>query len=199
MLKWYFKTFIGKHMPTKIILLFFILLSTLLIVLTLLFTAKPLYLKKMERQRIANLQKVYHKSYFRKRNQRIPERSIALGQEKINMILDKNPILFDNASYRLEQNQSRTNFKTLKQIIEVLNHIKERFIVKIETHTRKKGSKRENLLLSQKRADQLKSFIKNRSNIIFISAIGYGEEIQNGRKKKSPREKYVEIELKRIR
>ena len=187
-------------MQTKIIILFFTLLSILLISVTLLFTAKPLYLAKVERERIAKIQKVYHKTYFRKRKKHTPKRSIKFAQIEINHILTETPIRFEKESYSLEHNNSRENFKTLTKVIDVLNSLNEKCILKIETHTDKKGSKRANLKISQKRADQLKSYINNRSKIIFISAIGYGEEIKHKKKvKKERQKKYLEINLKRIK
>jgi len=189
------KTFRGQDMPTKIIFLFFILLSTLLISVTLLFTAKPLYLKKIEKIRILNIQKVYHKTYFRKRNQHVPQRSIKFAQKKINEILINTPINFYKGSYLLENNSSRKNYQTLAQIISVVNNLKEKIILEIKTNTNKKGSKQVNLKLSQQRADQLKRYMNSQSNIIFISAIGYGEEIQHKKNEK----KYLEITLKRIK
>lgn len=185
----------GQGMPTKIIFLFFILLSTLLISITLLFTAKPLYLAKVEATRILNIQKIYRKTYFRKRNQHIPQRSIKFVQEKINQILIHKPINFESNSYLLENNNSRENYRTLANIIALLNNLKEKVIVEIKTYTNKNGSKQRNLKLSQQRAEQLKKYINERSKIIFISAIGYGEEIQH---KKNEKE-YLEITLKRIK
>jgi len=185
----------GQAMPTKIIFLFFILLSILLISITLLFTAKPIYLEKVEKIRVLNIQKVYHKTYLRKRNMYIPQRSIKFAQAEINKILIDNPIEFDKNSYVLENNSSRKNYQTLAKIIEVFNNLKGKAIVEIKTYTNKKGSKRLNLNLSQKRADQLKRYMNNCSNITFISAIGYGKEIQH----KKDEKKYLEITLKRIK
>jgi outer membrane protein OmpA-like peptidoglycan-associated protein len=199
MIKWYLKTFIGKHMQSKIILLFFILLSTLLISVTLLFTAKPLYLAKVERERVANLQKVYHKSYFRKRNRHTPKRSIKFGQMEIDSILEETPIIFEKNADSLEHNQSRENFKTLTKVVNVLNNLKDKFVLQIETHTDKRGSKQGNLKISQKRADSIKGFINQRSNIVFISAIGYGEEIKGKKNRKKSHKKYLEIKIKRIK
>ena len=186
-------------MHSKIILLFFILLSTLLIVVTLLFTAKPLYLAKVEKERIAKIQKVYHKTYFRKRNKHTPKRSIKFAQIEIDTILVKTPIKFRNNSYSLEDNGSRKNLKTLTKVIDVINNLKDNFILQIETHTDKKGSKKTNLKISQQRADRLKEYISHRSKIIFISAIGYGEEMKHKKKKTESQKKYLEINLKRIK
>ena len=189
----------GQHMQTKITILFFALLSILLILITLLFTAKPLYLAKAERQRIANIQKVYHKNYFRKRNKHSPKRSILLAQFEIDTILGDNPIKFETQSCSLEGNQSRENFKILTKIIEVINNLKDKSIIQISTYTDKKGSKKENLRVSQQRADILKEYINSRTNILFISAIGYGGEIEGKRDKKEREKKYIEINLKRIK
>jgi len=185
-------------MHSKIILLFFVLLSTLLIVVTLLFTAKPLYLEKVKKERIAKIQKIYHKTYFRKRNIHTPKRSIKFAQIEIDTILTQTPIRFQNNSFSLEHNNSRENFKTLAKVIDVLNNLKDDFILQIETHTDKKGSKRKNLKISQERADILKEYIEKRSKIIFISAIGYGEEIKYKKRKKNQK-RYLKINLKRIK
>ena len=195
MLKLELKTFMGQRMPTKIIILFFILLSTLFISVTLLFTAKPLYLAKIEKTRLLNIQKEYHKSYFRKRKQHVPQRSISFAQEAINQILRETPIYFEKSSYSLENNSSRKNYQTLAKVVDVINHLKEKSILEIKTHSRTKGSKQENLNLSQKRADQLKNYITSRSSIVFISAIGYGKAIQS----KKDKQKSLEITLKRIK
>ncbi|RUM70641.1 MAG: hypothetical protein DSZ07_02005 [Sulfurovum sp.] len=185
----------GQGMPTKIIILFFILLSILLISVTLLFTAKPIYLKKVEKIRVLNIQKVYNKTYFRKRNRYTPKRSVKFAQAEINQILIDNPIEFDKNSYLLENNNGRKNYQTLAKIIDVFNNLKGKAIVEIKTYTNKKGSKQLNLNLSQKRADQLKRYISNCTKIVFISAIGYGKEIQHKKNEK----KYLEITLKRIK
>jgi outer membrane protein OmpA-like peptidoglycan-associated protein len=187
----------GQSMPTKIILLFFILLSTLLITITLLFTAKPLYLAKTEQTRILNIQKIYHKSYLRRRNKQIPQRSIKFAQEEINTILRDSPIYFEQNSDLLENNSSnpRKNHQTLANIIGVLNHLQENVILEIKTYTNKKGSKQQNLKIAQQRADRLKAYINSRCKIVFISAIGYGEEIQH----KDHKNNYLEITLKRIK
>jgi len=179
-------------MKTKIILLFFTLLSILLISVTLLLTTKPLYLAKVERDRLMQIQKVYHKSYFRRKNIHIAQRSIEFAQHEINELLVETPILFKSHSTILDHNRSSENFGQLTKLILILNNIKDKFILKIETHTNKDGSKKENLKLSQKRADNLKNYINYKSKIIFISAIGYGEEIKK-------QKQHLEINLKRIK
>lgn len=183
-------------MSTKIIFLFFILLSILLISITLLFSAKSIYLEQIEKRRILNIQKVYHKSYFRKRDIYIPERSIRFAQYQINKILKKRTIEFKDKSHLLDSNSTHPkNYKILKKIVEILNHLKKEAIVEIKTYTDKKGLKQYNLKLSQKRADEIKRYISSRSKIAFISAIGYGEEI----KYKNNEKKYLEIIIKRIK
>jgi len=186
-------------MQTNITLLFFTLLSTLLIVVTLLLKAKPLYLTKVERERISNIQKVYHKSYLKKRIKHTPKRSIKFAKMEIDKILTEEPIIFEKGSSSLDLNNSRKNYKILAKIVDVVNNLESDSILQIETHTDKTGSKRDNLKLSQKRADILKSYIKDRSNIVFISAIGYGEEIQEKKSKIESQKKYLKINLKRIK
>jgi len=165
----------------------------------LLFTAKPLYLAKAERERVAKIQKTYHKTYSRKRNRHTTKRSIKFAQAKIDEILIQTPLSFKANSYLLEGNQSRENYQTLAKMIDVLNNLKDKSILQIETHTDKNGSKKSNLKLSQQRADTLKKYIHSRSELVFISAIGYGEEIQPKKSKKEHQKRYLNINLKRIK
>ncbi len=176
-------------MRTKIIFLFFILLSILLISITLLFEAKHIYLAKVEKIRILNIQKVYYKSYFRKRDKHVPKRSVEFAQKEINQILIENPIEFEKNSSLVK------NHQILRGITNILNNLKKEAIVEIKTYTDKDGHKQYNLKLSQQRADELKKYINNRTKMSFISAIGYGEEIQHKKNEK----KYLEIYLKRVK
>ena len=158
----------------------------------------------MEEQRVANIQKIYHKSYLKKRDKHLPIRHAKSAQKKIKSLLALNPIYFDINSSILEYNLSKMeknkNYVTLAQIIEILNNLNEKIILKIKTHTNKKRfSKKYNLKLSQERADIIKSYIKERSNIIFISSIGYGKEITFIKSKKRLKQAPLTLHLQRIK
>jgi outer membrane protein OmpA-like peptidoglycan-associated protein len=183
-------------MQTKTLLFLFLFFSTLLISLSIWSIAKPLYLKQIEAQRVENIQSIYRKTYLRKRDKHVPQRSILSAQKAINQLLIQNPILFREKLISLDNNQS-SNHQTLAQVIAVINNIRESVILKIEIHTDKSGSKQLNLKLSQQRADQLKAYIAIRTDIPFISAIGYGKEIPLKFKKKSYFRR-IEFNLQRI-
>jgi outer membrane protein OmpA-like peptidoglycan-associated protein len=170
-------------MRTKTLLFLFLFFSVLLISLSLWLITKPLYLQQVEAQRVANIQTVYRKTYLKKRDTHIPQRSIITAQKVINQLLIQYPILFEENLTSLDNNQS-SNRQTLSKIITVINNMRERVILKIETHTDKSGSKKHNLKLSQQRADKIKLYIAQRTDIPFISAIGYGKEIPLKFKKK---------------
>jgi len=184
-------------MQPRTLLLLFLFLSILFITFSLWCVTKPLYLKQLQMQRASNIQKVYRKSYLKRRNQYVPQRSVFFAQKAINQLLKQTPILFNENSFELENNQS-SNHQTLTQVISILNHMKEKYILKIETHTDRGGSKKHNLQLSQQRADRVKSYIEERTTIPFISAIGYGREIPLKSKKK-PYLKRIELKLQRIK
>jgi len=163
-------------MQIKTLLLLFLFSSILFISCSLLLILKPLYLKQVEVERVANIQTKYRKTYLRKRDVFIPQRSKTFAEKAIAQLLERYPILFEENSFMLDNNISH-NYQSLTHIIMILNNMSENLVLKIETHTDKGGSKKHNLKLSQKRADKLKKYIIKRTKIPFVSAIGYGEEI----------------------
>jgi len=175
-----------EAMSTKMIFIFFILLSTLLISITILFEAKPIYEARAEKMRLLTIQHVYHKHYFRSRNIDEPKRSIPFAQEKINNIMKNSDIIDNNSSIK--------NYKVLAKIISVLNNLKNKAILEIKVYRDKNTSKQDNLKLSQQEAELLKEYINKRTKIAFISAIGYGEELKDKNKHRD-----LEINLKRIK
>jgi len=168
-------------MRAKTLILIFILLSILLLTLSIFFTAQPLYQKKLEKRRIENIQKVYYKEYYKRRDFHIPKRSLLLAQKEINQLIK---------NHKPEEKQ-----QLLIQTISILNNIKEKFVLKIEVHTAKKGSKRELLKYSKIEAKELKNFIQNRTEIPFISSIGYGNRLI----KKSQSSQHIKFILQRIK
>jgi outer membrane protein OmpA-like peptidoglycan-associated protein len=189
-------------MKVRGIFVLFILSSLGLISLYIYLFAKPLHLKRLEEERIANIQKVCMKKNPRHRDRRVLERNVLEADRKIQEILLKEPIYFDSAEVLIDNNSTmRLNQKrvTLNKIIAVLNNINEDVVMNIAAHTDKEGSSIKNLKLSQERADVLKEYFQERTHIVLITAIGYGEELPlpKGTKKRSNRR--IEINLKRIK
>ncbi len=188
-------------MKVRVIFLLFLLFSTSLILLCLYVCAEPLHLQRIEADRIAKIQTVVMKTYPRNRDVRIPERSFLEASEEIARLLKKRPLLFKSGSSSLENNNSvepNYNKVTLKGIIDVLNHMNEDVILSIATHTDKEGSQKQNLKLSQERANRIKHHIRERSSVTLIIAIGYGEELPLLKSTKKLSNRRVEIDLKRI-
>ena len=179
-------------MKVRGFLILFILSSVLLISLYLYVFAKPLHLKHLEERRIANIQKVCLKEYPKNRDRRILQRTVLEAEEKIQGYLLKNPILFNSSSVSIE------NRASLKGFTDILNNINEDVILSISTHTDQNGSSRNNLKLSQKRADVLKEYIRERTQVTLISSIGYGEEFPLVKTTKELTNRRVEINLRRI-
>jgi outer membrane protein OmpA-like peptidoglycan-associated protein len=190
-------------MRSKTLFILFIISSIVFLSISLLLLIKPLHLKKVEIRRVANIQKTYYKNYLKRRDRHTPLRHAKSAQKKIEKLLALHPIYFDlNSSlleYKLSKMERNKNYVALAQIIEVLNNLNEKIILKIKTHTTKTGSKKHNLKLSQQRADKIKDYIQKRSNIIFISSIGYGKEITLIKSKKKLKQEPLTLHLQRIK
>jgi outer membrane protein OmpA-like peptidoglycan-associated protein len=189
-------------MKVRGILLLFILSSIALILLYLYIFAKPLHLERIEKERIANIQKVSMKEYPRKRDRRFLQRNVLEAEEYIHRLLEKNPLYFSPSSISIDNNETKglnQNRVTLKAIINVLNNINEDVILSISTHTDQDGSSQKNLKLSQERADMLKVYIRERSELALITSIGYGEELPLPKITKKMTNRRVEMHLKRIK
>ncbi len=180
-------------MKARGILLLFILSSIILISLYLYIFAKPLHLKRLEEERIANIQKICKKEYPRKRDKKILQRTVVEAAEKMAELLEKKPIHFKPSSVYIEDKVM------LKALIDILNNINEDVILSIATHTDNDGSAEKNLKLSQERADMLKEYIRKRSHILLITAIGYGEELPLPKSKDNVSNRRVEINLKGVK
>jgi len=189
-------------MKAKSLFLLFLLFSTLLILLSLFLYVTPLNEYRLERVRLSKIQKVCMKDYLRKRDKHIYVYSLEQAQQKIDRLLLKNPILFlphsssfeENSSVSTQPNQDKV---TLARIVKVLNALNEEVALSIATHTDKVGSEQKNLKLSQARADRLKLYMEEKSNVFFVSSIGYGEELPLTADKNGTNQR-VEIHLKRI-
>ena len=184
-------------MQTKTLLSLLLFFSVLLISLCIIIIAKPLHLKNIEAKRIANIQTVYRKSYVKQRKHHVPQRSIYFAQKAIYQILEKNPILLQTEK-TLKNNNLPYNYKNLTHVIDVLNNISEKAILKIGIHTDKNKSKKDSLKNSQQQADKLKQYIIKRTHLAFISAIGYGKEISSKSTKKLYT-KRINFHLQRIK
>lgn len=189
-------------MKAKSLFLLFLLSSTLLIVLCLFLYATPLYEHRLEKIRLSKIQKVCMKAYLRKRDKHVYVYSLEKAQQEINQILLKDPIVFMSNSASFEINSSvptqvNQNKVTLTRISKVLDTLDEEVALNITTHTDRAGSRQHNLKLSQERADKLKNYMYKKSNVSFISSIGYGEELPITTDKNGTNRR-VEIHLKRI-
>jgi outer membrane protein OmpA-like peptidoglycan-associated protein len=173
-------------MKLNIVYGLFFVFSLLLIFITVDQNAYRIHSEKMEKLRLSKLQLLSQKSYKRTRKTYVPERSCVLANQEIKKLLLKEPIDFD-------PNKSELFGKpTLIKIVKIINHLKERVVLEILAHTDTKGSAKQNLELSQKRADRLKEYFQKRTNLPFIVAIGYGEVF-------ALKDRTFEINLKRIK
>ena len=189
-------------MKARGIFLLFILSSMVLISLYLYIFAKSLYLERLEKERIANIQKVCMKEYPRNRDKSVLQRNVLEADKEIQRLLVKKPIYFEPSSVSIDSNNTKLinqNRVTLKNIIDILNNINEDVILSISAHTDKDGSSIKNLKLSQERADVLKDYFLERTKITLITSIGYGEELPLAKKSKTLTNRRVEINLKRIK
>jgi outer membrane protein OmpA-like peptidoglycan-associated protein len=135
---------------------------------------------------MSKIQSSSAKTYKRGRKDYIPRRSFSLGKQEIAKILLKEPIHFEvNNSSILEKS-------TLIKIVKIINHVREDVVLSILAHTDANGTAQHNLYLSQKRADKLKEYFRERTNLPLVVAIGYGEIF--GFKSRG-----IEINLKRIK
>ena len=176
----------------------FVILAIFLVVTTLTNHIESLLHNDLEIKTYAKSKK----SYLKRRKIQIPLRSIELAQNRIKLILEKEPIYFEPNSISLEQNSSKEgvpnkNKVTLKKILNIVNHLEEDAILVISTHTDTQGAKQHNLKLSQKRADILKSYFRERCTLPLIVAMGYGEELPFDKNKKNNGR--VVMDLKRIK
>ena len=189
-------------MKARGIFLLFILSSIALTLVYLYIFAKPLHLKQMEEERIANIQKVCMKEYPRNRARQILERNVDEAEKEIHRLLKKQPVSFRPASISIDSNNTNSlnkNRVTLRAVVDVVNNINEDVILSISTHTDSDGSSSKNLKLSQKRADMLKEYIGKRCQVTLITSIGYGEELPLPKTTKKMPNRRVEINLQRIK
>ncbi len=172
-------------MKIILLLLIFLFSSSSLIYLTIKRNAPTLYADYLQKIDEAKAEIISSKAYKKNRKTYTPKRSASLGDRKIQELLAQQPFHFEQNNTSLSLN------KTLKKVVNVVNNINERVVLNIETHTNATGSEQHNVALSQKQADALKSYFKQKTHLPFIVAIGYGEAF-------SFKNKIVKINLKRI-
>jgi outer membrane protein OmpA-like peptidoglycan-associated protein len=173
-------------MKVTLILFTFLISSLLLIFIVIEKNAQRIYAEKSEIIRLGKIQTLSAKTYRRTRKFYVPERSFSLAKREIKKILVKDPIQFEvnNSSFLVKS--------PLIKIVNIVNYVKEDVVLSISAHTDAEGTAKHNLSLSQKRADRLKEYFLDKTNLPLIVAIGYGEafSLENRR---------IEINLKRIK
>lgn len=121
--------------------------------------------------------------------------NIAKIQKQINKILKQYPIYFSIGSNHL----TKKGKKSLNSIIQYFKkYPNTRFVLYIAGHTDARGIKKHNQILSQKRADIVKTYLLKRlKNLEKVSAIGYGDSKPKYKDKKNPKNRRVEIIIKK--
>ncbi|CAA6820236.1 MAG: Unknown protein [uncultured Sulfurovum sp.] len=183
-------------MNLRVAILLCFIVAASFIAFTLYMNAPQLYKEQLERDRLAKIQKTSAKKYVRQRKLYVPKRSVLLAQEVLNKLLEKRPIDFTSNDFSLNlDNNKKDELNVKKQvltnIVDTVNNLKENAVLSITTYTDTNGSAEANLLLSQKRADKLKTYFLERTNLLFITAIGYGEALPLTSRR-------VEINLKKV-
>jgi len=114
------------------------------------------------------------------------------AQKEINLLLLNHPIKFLDNGFLLENN------KTAKSIVSILTQTIGNIVIKVASHSDNNGSSSYNRKLTQKRADIIASYINNKCNIKFITAIGYGKEFPLSKEDNRTISSRIEIYLRRI-
>ncbi len=168
-----------------ILLITFILSSITLAYFTIKEKAPFIYTQYLEDIEAKKALLVSAKPYKKSRKVYIPSRSSILGEREIQKLLQGKAIQFSDNNATLVVNPS------LYKIVNILNHLNEKVVLSIEAHSNTTGSIQQNLLLSQQRADNLKNYFREKTNLTLVVAIGYGEML-------SLKEKLIKLNLKRI-
>ncbi|MCK4442582.1 MAG: OmpA family protein [Sulfurovaceae bacterium] len=120
------------------------------------------------------------------------KKTISEAQQEISLLLIHNPIKFLDNSSLLEDN------KTINDIVSILNKTVGDIAIKVTSHSDNNQTASYNRKLTQKRADTIASYIKNRYKTKFITAIGYGKEFPLYKDNNKTRSSRIEIYLRRI-
>ena len=119
------------------------------------------------------------------------KKTVSEAQQEINSLLIDHPIKFLDNSFVLENN------KTINDIVSILNKTIGDIAIKVASHSDNNQTASNNRKLTQKRADTIASYIKNRYNTKFITAIGYGKEFPLPKEDNRTNSR-IEIYLRRI-
>jgi len=116
-------------------------------------------------------------------------------QKNINSSLEINPIYFASSSDEL----TAKGLRNLNKIVKKFKKFKNlNFDLTVEGHTDSKGNNSYNLKLSQKRADRVKKYLTSHlQNLNYVTAKGYGSTKPKYKDSKNPKNRRVEIVIKR--
>jgi len=119
------------------------------------------------------------------------KKTVPEAEKEINLLLVQKPIKFLNNSFILESNE------TMDNIISILDVTIGDVIIKVSSYSDINGSRSFNRKLTQKRADTIASYIKDRYKPRLINSIGYGKEFPLPKDSNRTNDR-IEIHLKRI-
>ena len=119
------------------------------------------------------------------------KKTLSEAQQEINSLLIHNPIKFLDKGFLLEDNQ------TINSIVSILNKTIGDIAIKVASHSDNNQTDSYNRKLTQKRADTIASYIKNRYNTTIIIAIGYGKEFPLSKEDNITNSR-IEIYIRRI-
>jgi len=118
-------------------------------------------------------------------------KTVSEAQQEINSLLIDYPIKFLDNNFVLENNT------TINDIVSILNQTIGDIAIKVASYSDNNQTASNNRKLTQKRADSVASYIKNRYNTKIITAIGYGKEFPLS-KEDNRTDNRIEIYLRRI-
>lgn len=119
------------------------------------------------------------------------KKTVSEAQQEINSLLIDYPIKFLDNNFVLENNT------TINDIVSILNQTIGDIAIKVASYSDNNQTASNNRKLTQKRADSVASYIKNRYNTKIITAIGYGKEFPLS-KEDNRTDNRIEIYLRRI-
>ena len=116
-------------------------------------------------------------------------------QNEIDKTLKEHPIYFKSAS----DSPTSQGLKNLNKIVQKFrSHKNIKFDLEIQGHTDSNGNSDYNKILSQKRANKVKSYLESHlSNLNYITSKGFGDSKPKYQNSKDERNRRVEIIIKR--
>jgi len=182
-------------MRLKFTVLLFLFLSTLLVISVLHEKLNLLRNEYNAQIRLANIQHLSTKKENRERKVYVPQYTIKQANKEILFILNKSPIIVASKVY------SPKIQSTLLKIVKMIAKLREKSILSIEAVSHTKMSDSVNLRISQECADRLKAYFLEKTNVLYISAIGYGATLGTDEEKikHDGTGCYVKMTLKRVK